>query len=164
MSRGATCLVDASLRTTDVLLAAVLACGLVSCGGKSAGPDAGGLGGGGGAGDASADSSLVLSKGACALAGSDCADGTRCDFFCDGQTASIGCRPGVAGAALGQTCSGSAPCAKGTGCLATSSSGIMCRKYCSGDADCPTGRCHVVNVAIACGGPDAGALVLQVCF
>jgi hypothetical protein len=158
-------LVDASLRTTVVLLAAVVACGLVSCGGKSAGPDAGGgSAGGGGGGDASGDSSPVLSKGACALAGSDCPDGTRCDFFCDGQTASIGCRPGVAGAALGQTCSGSAPCAKGTGCLATSSSGIICRKYCSSDADCPTGRCHVVNVTIVCGGPDAGALVLQVCF
>jgi len=155
-------LVDASSRTAAFLLAAVLASGLVSCGGRSAGVDAGG--GDGAAGDASADSSPVLSHGACALAGDDCADGTRCDFFCDGQTASIGCRPGVAGTALGQACSGAAPCAKGTGCLATAASGIMCRKYCSSDADCLTGRCHIVNVTIVCGAPDAGALVLQVCF
>jgi hypothetical protein len=56
------------------------------------------------------------------------------------------------------------PCLKGTGCLATSGSGVMCRQYCNGDADCPAGRCHNVNVAINCGVPDAGTLALKVCF
>jgi hypothetical protein len=149
------------------LLGAALAMALVSCGGKSAGGDAGGTAGadgGAGAGGGDAAAEIVLSHGACDLVAQDCPDGTRCDFFCDGQAASIGCRPGSTGGALGAACSSTAPCAKGTGCLATSGSGIQCRAYCASDADCQVGRCHVVNVAVACGAPDAGALVLRVCF
>jgi hypothetical protein len=166
MSRATGVSVRASFNAT---LAAALGFGLVSCGGKATGPDAGGgAGGGGGAGagggDAAAESSPVLSHGACDLVGQDCPDGTRCDFFCDGQTASIGCRLGATGAAPGQACSALAPCTKGTGCLAPTGSGVMCRPYCNSDGDCPTGRCHVVTVNVACGAPDGGALVMKVCF
>jgi hypothetical protein len=152
-----------------VLRGAVLVAALASCGGKSAGTDAGGgagVGGGTGAGggDAASEAAPILSHGACDLVAQDCPDGTRCDFFCDGQTASIGCRAGATGAALGQPCSGTAPCAKGTGCLATAGSGILCRQYCNSDADCATGRCHVVTVTVACGAPGGGALVMKVCF
>jgi hypothetical protein len=151
-------------RRSRALVGAAMLATVVSCGGKSAGVDAGGAGGDGGAGGGDAAAEAVVSHGACELFAQDCPDGTRCDFFCDGQVASIGCRPGATGAALGQPCSASAPCTKGTGCVATSGSGVQCRAYCASDADCQVGRCHVVNLNIACGAADGGALVIRVCF
>jgi hypothetical protein len=163
----------ASSRLREVWLAALLALATgvpsAACGGKSAGADASGAagssgaGGGAGTGDASSDTA-GLSQGACGLVAQDCPAGTRCDFFCDVGSPAIGCRPGETGAAVGQTCSGAAPCSKGTGCFATSTSGMQCRSYCDSDADCATGTCHVVHVAVACA-PDAGStLVLKFCF
>jgi hypothetical protein len=139
-----------------------------SCGGKSASPpgnDAGGSSEGGVSTDGPSEGGPILSQGACDLFLQDCPDGTRCDFFCDGASASIGCRPGATGGAVGATCSAAKPCTKGTGCLANAATGVLCRPYCQSDADCSVGHCHVVNVAVGCA-PDAGSttLVIKFCF
>jgi hypothetical protein len=154
-----------------------------SCSGKAASGDAGAGAAGSdgadeaGAGGADGPSDLgapngdapgegpLLSHGACDLFQQDCPDVSRCDFFCDGASASIGCRPGATGAAVGEACSGTQPCARGTGCLANAATGTICRPYCQTDADCAVGRCHVVNVAVGCA-PDAGSttLVIKFCF
>jgi hypothetical protein len=107
----------------------------------------------------------ILSTGACDLFAQDCPDGFKCDFFCDGANAIIGCRPGATGAAIGAACSGTQPCTKGTGCLANPATGTICRPYCQTDADCPVGRCHIVNTTVGCAA-DAGStrLVIRFCF
>jgi hypothetical protein len=150
------------------LVALVALMATSSCSGKSArspgdaSPSSDGEGDGAGA---DGRSEAILSHGACDLFLQNCPDGTRCDFFCDGASATIGCRPGATGGAVGQTCSSTSACAKGTGCLANPATGVICRPYCQSDADCPTGHCHIVNVSVGCA-PDAGAstLVIKFCF
>jgi hypothetical protein len=131
-----------------------------SCGGSStAGP-----GDAGGSNDAGASEGPILSHGACDLFAQDCPDGTRCDFFCDGASATIGCRAGATGAAAGQMCSNTNPCAKGTGCLANATTGTLCRPYCQSDADCAVGRCHIVSVAVGCAPGAMTTLMIRSCF
>ena len=52
----------------------------------------------------------------------------------------------------------------GTACIAISTPGTVCRKYCDTDGDCPTGeRCHNDSVSVACGAP-ATPLALHFCY
>jgi hypothetical protein len=127
-------------------------------------------GGKGGAADGAADVGSPADAGtdaaaaACDPAVQDCAAGAKCDFGCQGNMAALSCRPENGDGGLGSACSGTAPCAKGSGCFGLPDAGIVCRRYCAADADCPTGeRCHNVSVAVACGGAST-ALPLRFCY
>jgi hypothetical protein len=101
---------------------------------------------------------------ACEPALQDCPAGLKCDFFCDGTRARVGCRSEAPGAgAAGAVCGGSAVCGKGTGCLAAGPASAVCRPYCNSDAECSAGRCQTANITVACGGAQA-PLMLKICF
>ena len=142
-----------------VALATVVALTVAACGaGKAAGADAGTDVG------SREDSAPDVNGSACEPALQNCSAGSKCDFGCQGSTALVACRADNGDGGLGTACSGNMPCAGGTGCLGLPDGGVVCRKYCTADADCPTGeRCHNASVGVACAGTST-SLPLQFCF
>ena len=109
--------------------------------------------------DAPADSGGT----ACDPVAQNCGPGQKCDFGCQGTAAVVACWPATDGGMVGTTCTNTSTCAAGTACIAISTAGTVCRKYCNTDADCATGeRCHNDSVGVACGAP-ATSLALHFC-
>lgn len=139
------------------MLAAAAALAIAACGGKSAAKA-----------DATTDATVAdagADSGAagCDPALQDCPAGSRCDFGCEGSTAVLACHAGADGGAVAAPCSATAPCTRGTGCVATTDAGSLCRKYCTVDGDCATGeRCHNVSVSLGCAGGQL--LNLHLCY
>jgi hypothetical protein len=138
---------------------AALAALAAACGSGGATSDAASDTGGGA--DVAPDGGAQL----CDPAAQNCASGSKCDFGCDGTTATVACRPDIGSGAIGAACSTTTmQCAKGTACITMPGGGPLCRKYCAGDGDCATGeRCHNDNVGVACGAP-ATTFLLHFCY
>jgi hypothetical protein len=137
-------------------LAAVVAVTVAACGGTGAvTADAG----------PRDDGAAETGAAGCDPVAQSCGAGQKCDFGCAGNTAVVGCWPSTDGGVIGTPCAAAMPCARGGGCVASSSSGgAFCRKYCASDGDCATGeRCHNDTVGVACGGP-ATSLALHFCY
>jgi hypothetical protein len=107
---------------------------------------------------------MEMGAATCDPALQNCAAGSECDFGCQGNTAALSCRAENGDGGLGAACSGTMPCGNGSGCFGVPDGGVVCRKYCAADGDCPTGeRCHNVSVAVACAGGST-QLPLQFCY
>ncbi len=142
-----------------VALAIVVALTATACGAaKTAGADAGTDVG------SREDSAPDVSGSGCEPALQNCSAGSECDFGCQGSTALVACRPDNGDGGVGTACSGNMPCQRGSACLGLPDGGVVCRKYCAADGDCPTGeRCHNASVGIACAGTTT-SLPLQFCY
>jgi hypothetical protein len=110
-----------------------------------------------------ADAPAETAGTACDPAAQNCGAGQKCDFGCQGAMAVVACWPATDGGVVGTTCTTVATCSAGTACIAISTAGTVCRKYCDTDGDCPTGeRCHNDTVTVSCGTP-ATPLSLHFC-
>lgn len=148
-------------RQTSIIALVVLATWTAGCGTKRTNPDSGST-------EVSTGDTPALGDGvigaACEPGLQDCPAGSKCDFFCTGANATIGCRADDgAGVELGMICGGSRVCKKGSGCFAAAGSNALCRQYCTSDGDCTTGQCQTATIAIACGGVSM-PLMMKVCF
>lgn len=96
--------------------------------------------------------------GACDAFKQNCPAMQKCDITCSTSgTPSLGCVTDSGGGKMhGEACGSGMACAKGNICL-TSMMKSNCRKYCSMDSDCPTGKkCQELKITVMCGGADAG--------
>lgn len=140
------------------MLAAVVTAA-AGCGGKgSAAPaDAGS--------DTAVDAPEDIPMISCDPALQDCPAAEKCDFGCRGTATVLACTRSTDGGAIGAPCSAAAPCARGGGCMPAGDAGSQCRKYCSGDGDCPTGtHCLTISITVPCD-PNGGPILnLPFCY
>jgi hypothetical protein len=149
-----------------LVVAAVAASTATACGGKSASTTDAGVDGATMAdGSTMVDGTAIADTGpaACDPYAQNCGAGMKCDFGCQGTTMVMACWPSSGGGAIGDACATAMSCAGGSACIAISTQGTSCRKYCTVDGDCATGeRCHNDNVGLNCAG-TVSSMLLHLC-